>query len=207
VPRRGLATAVDTALGWTGLAERSGERADRLSGGMKRRLNLAAGTLHEPRLLLLDEPTVGVDPGAREVIHDLLRRLRERGLGVLLTTHDLDQAAELADRIAFLTDGEIRAEGTLEELLHASFGDAKEISVRLEQLPGPEGRAALGDAGLSAADDEARLWSGPLQEGLDSLATFGARLAESGLRVEELRVREPGLRGVFFKLTGREFDE
>ncbi len=204
VARGELAARVEAALEWTALADRAAERVDRLSGGMKRRLNLAAGTLHRPELLLLDEPTVGVDPGARELIHALLGRLRASGLAVLLTTHDLDQATELADRIAILSDGEKRAEGSLEELLEASFGDAREVSVTLVAPPGEDGLRALRAAGLEAGAGEPRRWSGALVGGLDALASLGAGLAAAGLEVEELRVREPGLRGVFFRLTGKE---
>jgi ABC-2 type transport system ATP-binding protein len=206
VTRDAIGDAADRALDWTGLGERSGNRSGELSGGMRRRLNLAAGTLHEPALLLLDEPTVGVDPRAREDIHDLLRQLRERGMAILLTTHDLDQASELADRIAIQTEGVLRAEGSLDELVRASFGDAREVRVTLAATPDDSGSSLLGDAGLEPVSEDRRAWSGPLLGGLESLAEIGTRLAAAGLATEELRVREPGLRGVFFKLTGRELD-
>ena len=206
VERAALAARVDEALAWTALTDRAGERVDRLSGGMKRRLNLAAGTLHGPDLLLLDEPTVGVDPGAREVIHEALEALRERGLAILLTTHDLDQAAELADRIVILSAGRTRAEGSLEELLEASFGGAREVSVTLGREPTTAQRDLLDGLGLSADRQRPRNWYGPLAGGLDALAGFGARLTDGGLQVEELSVREPGLRGVFFRVTGEELE-
>ena len=88
---------------------------------MQRRLNLVAGVLHEPRVLLLDEPTVGIDPDARLRVHALLENLREQGMTILLTTHDLDEAAALSNRIGFLVDGRLRAEGTLDELLEATL--------------------------------------------------------------------------------------
>ncbi len=204
VERRALGAKVDEALEWTALEDRAHERIDRLSGGMKRRLNLAAGALHDPELLLLDEPTVGVDPGARELIHDLLERLCRRGLAILITTHDLDQAAELADRIAILSDGRKCAEGSLQELVAASFGGHREVWLTLTNPPTASGRELLTGAGLTAASDEPLSWSGPLAGGLESLAELGSRLAAAGLPVAELRVREPGLRGVFFHFTGRE---
>jgi hypothetical protein len=87
-----------------------------------------------------------------------------------------------------------------------SFGDAREISLELAEAPGEGGTAVLSAAGLAASDERRRHWSGPLVEGFDSLSSLSSRLAEAGLHIEELRVREPGLRGVFFKLTGRELD-
>jgi ABC-2 type transport system ATP-binding protein len=206
VARRQLGGRVDAALTWIALEDRAAERVDRLSGGMKRRLNLAAGTLHQPDLLILDEPTVGVDPVARALIHDYLGHLRDRGLAILLTTHDLDQASELADRVAILSDGRKVAEGSLEELLAASFGGAHEVSVTLGAVPDAGARGLLTGAGLSAGSGSPTRWFGPLAGGMTSLAGLGSRLSGAGLEIVELRVREPGLRGVFFRLTGQELD-
>ena len=203
--RARLRPAVEEALDWAQLQDRADERSDRLSGGMQRRLNLVAATLHRPRLLLLDEPTVGVDPAARQVIHDLLESLRDRGVAILLTTHDLQQAADLSDRIAILSAGEIRGLGTLDELLHGTFGDRRELSVRLGESPPPD-EPALAALGLETASDDRRLWTGALRGGLDSLPRTGAALEAAGLPVEEIRIREPDLRGVFFRLTGEEID-
>ena len=133
------------ALGWIGLADRAASLVATLSGGQQRRVNLAAATLHRPAVLLLDEPTVGVDPAAREQIHERLRDLGARGIAILLATHDLDQAAELCGRIGILVDGRIRAEGTLAELVRRAFGDAREIA-RLPRLS-PGRRHAAGARG------------------------------------------------------------
>ncbi len=201
--RQETPAAVEAALAWTGLQARAGSRTSELSGGQQRRLNLAAGTLHRPDVLLLDEPTVGIDPEAREGIHDLLRELRARGTAILLTTHDLDQAAELADRIGILVDGRVRAEGTLQALVEQAFGSGRELQLTLVVEPGPQARALLAREGLAAGED-ARSWAGPLGGGLEALSALGRRLADAGLPVAEIRVREPGLRGVFFRVAGRE---
>jgi len=205
LPAAELPRAVAAALDWIGLAERAGSRVAELSGGQKRRVNLAAGTLHGPEVLLLDEPTVGVDPSARERIHEMLRELRGRGLAVLLATHDLDQAEELADRIGILVDGRVRAEGSLAELVEASFGGRRELALRLADAPGADVRRALEAEGLRATA-EGREWAGPLDGGLEALAGLGRRLAAGGAPIAELRLREPGLRGVFFHVAGREID-
>jgi ABC-2 type transport system ATP-binding protein len=187
-----------TALGWIGLEDRAESRTRGLSGGMKRRLNLAAGVLHSPDFLLLDEPTVGVDPEARERLHDYLRELRGRGMGILLATHDLDQAEEIADAVALLVDGKVRARGTQDELVRAAFGDARELIVTLARPPSPEARERLGTEGL-APTAEAKTWVGPLEGGFEGLARRGARLRDAGLDAA-------GLRGVYFRLVGRELE-
>jgi ABC-2 type transport system ATP-binding protein len=188
-----------------GLGARADDRVDGLSGGMKRRLNVAAGVIHRPRVLLLDEPTVGVDPAAREDIHELLRELRDEGLAVLLTTHDLEQAAELADRVGLLIDGELRVQGTVAELVGGVFGDGKELLVTLAAAPAEPARLRLEALGLAPSRDR-RVWTRRLEKGLDDLSGLTADLDREGLEVAEVRVREPGLRGVFFRLAWREID-
>jgi ABC-2 type transport system ATP-binding protein len=172
---------------------------------MKRRLNVAAGVIHRPRLVLLDEPTVGVDPAAREDIHALLLELKRDGLTILLTTHDLEQAAELADRVGILIEGRLHADGRVPDLVHDVFGDGKELLVTLAAPPPEAGRAHLEGIGLAPSSDR-RLWTCRLRGGLDDLSAFTADLERAGLDLEEVRVREPSLRGVFFRLAGREID-
>jgi ABC-2 type transport system ATP-binding protein len=203
--RSAARAAAGRALEWCGLGARAGAIASRLSGGQQRRLNLAAGVLHEPRVLLLDEPTVGIDPSAREAIHDLLRDLRARGTALLLTTHDLDQAAELCDRVAILVDGALRAEGTPATLVADVFGDARELTLTTASPPPPGALPLLADAGL-AADASGRRFTGAFTGGLGDTEPLERRLAAAGATVEEVRLREPGLRGVFFRIAGREIE-
>jgi ABC-2 type transport system ATP-binding protein len=188
-----------------GLADRADDRVATLSGGMKRRLNVAAGVIHHPRVLLLDEPTVGVDPAAREDIHELLFELRRDGLAIVLTTHDLEQASELADRVGILIDGRLRAEGRVTDLVREVFGGGKELLVTLAAAPGRSGLEHLKMAGLEPSRDR-RVWTSLLRGGLEDLSAFASELEAAGLEVEEVRVREPSLRGVFFRLAGREID-
>jgi ABC-2 type transport system ATP-binding protein len=195
----------DRLLETIGLVDRADDLVSSLSGGMKRRLNVAAGVIHRPRLLLLDEPTVGVDPAARESIHGLLRELRRDGLAIVLTTHDLEQATELADRVGMLIDGRIRAEGSVADLVRTFFGDRRELIVALRRRPSDDGRSVLGRAGLEPSGDH-QIWSGRLERDREDLSALASELEHSGLEVDEVRIREPGLRGVFFKLAGREID-
>jgi ABC-2 type transport system ATP-binding protein len=111
-----IGAAVATGLATAGLAERAGDRVATFSGGMKRRLNLAAGELHAPELLLLDEPTVGVDPQSRAHLFDRLRALRDAGGTLLYTTHYMEEAERLCDRIAILDEGRVLAIGRTAEL-------------------------------------------------------------------------------------------
>jgi ABC-2 type transport system ATP-binding protein len=113
---RALDQAIASALELVELADRSGDRVKTFSGGMKRRLNLAAGLLHDPDILLLDEPTVGVDPQSRNAIFDNLEELKRRGKALLYTTHYMEEAERLADRIIVIDHGKVIANDTLEGL-------------------------------------------------------------------------------------------
>ncbi|HWZ85868.1 MAG TPA: ABC transporter ATP-binding protein, partial [Thermoanaerobaculia bacterium] len=102
-----LEAGIRASLGWIDLADRENEKTDRLSGGMKRRLNIAAGTIHGPKVLLLDEPTVGVDPQSRERIYAMIGELKGRGVSLVYTTHYMEEAERLCDRIAIIDHGKI----------------------------------------------------------------------------------------------------
>jgi ABC-2 type transport system ATP-binding protein len=111
-----LKNSIASALDFVGLSDRAGDRVKTFSGGMKRRLNLAAGLLHDPDILLLDEPTVGVDPQSRNAIFDNLEMLKRRGKALLYTTHYMEEAERLADRIVVIDHGRVIANDTLEGL-------------------------------------------------------------------------------------------
>jgi len=200
---RAVGQAVADGLQRAGLADRGDDLLPNLSGGMQRRLNIVAATLHNPRLLLLDEPTVGVDVNAREAIHALLHDLRDSGMGMLLTTHDFEQAADMADRVAFMLDGRIVAQGCVADLVSSVFGDAKELVVTLNRSADEEAHALLRSFNLQPTRDR-RLWSGPLTGGYAELPKIEHMLEKSGLHAAELRLRDPGLNGVFLHLTGQE---
>lgn len=202
---KAVAKAVDEALTRAGLQDRADELLTQLSGGMQRRLNIVAGALHGPQLLLLDEPTVGVDLHARESIQVLLQELRDAGIAILFSTHDFEQAASLADRAAFMASGRLLRVGPVSALIHSVFGNAKEGSVSLARPASGEVVLILRNFKLRPAADE-QLWSGPLQGGYAELAMLEAQLEQAGAHVAETRLRDPGLAGVFLHMQGEVSD-
>jgi ABC-2 type transport system ATP-binding protein len=128
-----LAEAIESVLRLVGLADRAGDRVKTFSGGMKRRLNLAAGLLHDPDILVLDEPTVGVDPQSRNAIFDNLEQLKARGKALLYTTHYMEEAERLADRIVIMDHGHVLANDTLNGLRARAHSGA-DGTVSLETL-------------------------------------------------------------------------
>jgi len=198
-----LRERVATALGRVGLAERAREPVRKFSGGMKRRLNLAAGMVHRPDLLLLDEPTVGIDVQARLNILEIVREVARAGARVLYTTHYLEEAQELCDRIGIMDHGRILAEGTLAELKRV-VGEGEVVTLRggftPEQLRGVLGaesrvRVVHLEAGHVVLD------AGAVQGEVVSLID---RIRAGRLPVDDITIQAPSLQGVFLKLTGRE---
>ncbi len=191
LPRAEVAQRVDEGLQWAGLTDRAAARLHTLSGGMKRRVNLVAGMLHRPALLLLDEPTVGVDADSRARLYEMLRDLRRGGTGILVVTHDLHEAAELCDDVAVLDAGRVLALGDIPTLVASQCGTQAEVVVIT--APGARADAVLTSEGfVASADDE---WSRPGDAAALDLAAVERRLSASGVPVIELRLRRPTLAG------------
>ena len=189
-----------TLLERVGLAPRRQDRVKGFSGGMKRRLNIACGVLHRPQLILLDEPTVGVDPQSRQRIWEMLGKLRDEGASLLLTTHQLDEAQQLCERIVIIDHGKSIASGTVAELIASTIGVRHEIALRLDAPPPPE----LAVTGLRVDD---RSLVGRIDNVAGELAPLLARIAASGRVVEDVQLASPTLHSVFIALTGRELRE
>jgi len=201
VPRRELGERARWALDWTGLTDRAGTRVDTFSGGMKRRLNIACGVLHRPTVVLLDEPTVGVDPQSRERIWIMLAELRAGGAALLLTTHQLDEAQRVADRIAIIDRGRTIADGTFDALVARTLGAERKISIALDAPLG-------GDPPSGCALDPARRTASRAVSDVGTeLAALLAELARRGARVADVTIERPSLHAVFIALTGRELRE
>jgi len=199
--RATTARRVDWALGWTGLADRAKDRADGFSGGMKRRLNLACSVLHEPSLLLLDEPTVGVDPQSRARIWEMLRELRARGTTLVLTTHQLDEAQSVCERIVIVDRGRVIADGTLAELIDQTIGRERRLGIQLDRaVPWSQ------DADIEF-DPETNALSTRTSKTAETLAALAKRLEGSEAEILDVEIEAPTLQSVFLHLTGRELRE
>ncbi len=198
-----LARRVDEALTRVGLADRAAGKVSAFSGGMKRRLNLCMGLLHSPKVLLLDEPTVGIDPQARRSILEVIEQVAAAGTTVLYTTHYMEEAQELCDRIAIVDHGRILACGTLAELQQLAGGDhLLVVNGRFGEREGRERLESLaGTRVLSGADGSLVLALDPAGGGL--LAVLPAVLA-CGLDLADVSIQRPNLESVFLTLTGRE---
>lgn len=197
---RQLTERVLWALEFTGLAERADDRTSTYSGGMKRRLNIACGVLHRPEIILLDEPTVGVDPQSRQRIWDMLAALRRDGAALLLTTHQLDEAQQLCDRIVIIDHGRTIAAGTLRELIASTIGHQHEVVMRLDAAP--NAASALGRFAV-----EGCTLRGRLSDVAAELPGMLSAVAASGRRIEDVHLSSPTLHSVFIALTGRELRE
>ena len=194
-----LEQAVARCLAWAALEDRAGELTRNLSGGMKRRLNMAAGLIHEPRLMLLDEPTVGVDPQSRNRIFEMIEALRAQGMTIIYTTHYMEEAERLCDRIAIVDHGRIIALGTKEALVHHSFASRSQVVARLQ---GREGKVAAW-----VAERRGKMTDSTAEFTVEHPSEIAALLegaASSGLELVDLSLRRPNLESVFLHLTGRE---
>jgi len=187
---RAVGQAVALAMAVTQTGERAGDLVRGLSGGFQRRVNIAAAILAGPKLLVLDEPTVGVDLSAKGAISDALIRLRGEGVGILLVTHDLDQAGDLADRVGYLRNGEKVLEGAPDALIADAFGDQMEIEFDV-------GEAGLDLAGRLAGEGLVRRpsggWGRLAANGYVLAGELAERLRADGVAVREVRVRRPSL--------------
>jgi ABC-2 type transport system ATP-binding protein len=193
---------IDEVLDVIGLAERAGDQTKDYSGGMKRRLNIGIGLLHHPRLLVLDEPTAGVDPQSRNSILEAVERLAGEGIGVLYTTHYMEEAERLCDRVGIIDLGELKAEGTRAELV-SLVGERDRVELT---ATGPLENAARASAALSG------VLRASVSDGGVDLLVDGARsalprileaVAGAGASVDGVVVTEPNLEAVFLHLTGK----
>jgi len=198
--------AITDALNLVGLSDRAGDKVGTFSGGMKRRLNLAAALLHDPQILLLDEPTVGVDPQSRNAIFENLEALKKRGKTLIYTTHYMEEAERLCDRIVIIDHGKVIADDTLQGL-HKMLPVTNVIVIKLDHADGfkPERMLALSEV-KSAALEQGTLRVGvhDLSRGAPGILHW---LAENGHSYHHVSSEQPNLETVFLTLTGRSLRE
>jgi ABC-2 type transport system ATP-binding protein len=197
-----LTRRIDEVLEIVGLADRAGDLSKEYSGGMKRRLNIGIGLLHRPKLLILDEPTVGVDPQSRNAILESVDQLSAEGMAVLYTTHYMEEAERLCDRVGIIDLGELKAEGTRRELvalvgerdgvLLALAGDVSAAAAACRDLPAVHD-VSTKDEHLELVVDEARR----------TLPAILETVSDAGASVRSVEVTEPNLEAVFLHLTGK----
>jgi ABC-2 type transport system ATP-binding protein len=202
MPADELGKRVDEVLEVIGLADRQDDLTSEYSGGMQRRLNIGIGLLHRPRLLILDEPTVGVDPQSRNAILESVEDLSGQGIAVLYTTHYMEEAERLCDRVAIIDEGVVQAEGTRRELVSlvgekdrirvTTTGDLAEVARVASELPAVH-EASPADSGVDVLANDA---SSLLPELL-------SRVSATGANVTGVAVFEPNLEAVFLHLTGK----
>ncbi len=202
LPGNEIKARVEEVLEIIGLADRAKEKSDNFSGGMKRRLNIGIGLLHKPHLLVLDEPTVGVDPQSRNAILDSVERLSTQGMGVLYTTHYMEEAERLCDRVGIIDHGKIVAEGTRRELVEL-VGQHDRVKLKAGGHLEPAVEAVKGIEGV--------LEAGAREDGIDlivenagdALTRILETITGAGVAVSSVDVVEPNLEAVFLHLTGR----
>ena len=185
-----------------GLSDRAGDLTKKYSGGMKRRLNIGIGLLHRPTLLILDEPTVGVDPQSRNSILESVEKLSVEGMAVLYTTHYMEEAERLCDRVAIIDEGRIKAEGTREQLIRLTGG------VDRIKLHGGGNTARAADAlrGLPAVQHVDSDGAGlvlTVSDGPTALAGIVTGAGDAGMSVTSVEIVRPDLESVFLHLTGK----
>ncbi len=199
-----LNTRVDEVLEQIGLTDKAKNRVKTYSGGMKRRVNIGVGLLHKPRLLFMDEPTVGIDPQSRRAILDTVKELNQQGMTVLYTTHYMEEAQELSDRVAIIDHGELIALGTQKELTQ-QVGETETLILHLGENDDAEGlaKALEGMRDVLEANVSDQEVSVIAHEAEEVLAAVVTKANERGVRIHSIDIREPNLEAVFLHLTGR----
>ena len=198
-----LKTRVAAVLELVGLADRARDAIDAFSGGMKRRVNIAAGLLHEPDILFLDEPTVGVDPQSRNAIFEGVEELNRGGITILYTTHYMEEAQRLCRRVAIMDSGRIIALDTPEALIQGLGGSSIRIGLQngyVERV-GAEATQLPAVTAVHREDDQLRVETARAQDTLTALVDITNRM---GARITALQILDPTLETVFLQLTGKD---
>ena len=201
---RALHSRVDEVLEQIGLTDKAKDRVKTYSGGMKRRVNIGVGLLHKPRLVFMDEPTVGIDPQSRRAILDTVKDLNKQGMTLLYTTHYMEEAEELSNRVGIFDHGEMIAIGTQKELTQ-QVGEAETLILHVGENDDSEALAKTlkdiqGVQQATAVDHEVSV---VCAEAEDVLAAVVTKANDRGIKIRSIDIREPNLEAVFLHLTGR----
>ena len=199
-----LKNRVEEVLGQIGLVDKAKDRIKTYSGGMKRRVNIGVGLLHKPKLLFMDEPTVGIDPQSRRAILDTVKDLNKQGMTVLYTTHYMEEAEELSNRVGIIDHGELIAIGTQKELTQ-QVGETETLILHVGENEDPEAlvtafKSIKGVLEANVVDHEISVIT---PSAADVLASVVSKANERGIKIHTIDIREPNLEAVFLHLTGR----
>jgi ABC-2 type transport system ATP-binding protein len=197
-----LKRSVDEVLEIIGLTDRQKDHVGKFSGGMKRRVNIGAALLHKPEVIIMDEPTVGIDPQSRRHILDNVKELNRQGMTVLYTTHYMEEAAELSDHIAIMDKGKVIAYGTHEELIRM-IGEETRIDLTLNaeaEKVLAAWRTVQGVAGVDATDGKV---TALVDDSNRVLPRLFEAASKADVRITSVDIQEPNLEAVFLHLTGR----
>ena len=199
-----LKARIDEVLEQIGLSDRADERVDTYSGGMKRRVNIGVGLLHKPRLLFMDEPTVGIDPQSRRAILDSVKALNQQGMTVLYTTHYMEEAQELSDRVGIMDHGELIALGTQKQLTH-QVGENDTLILEISEGSDSKALASVVQDidGVLRAESTDHTITIIAVEAEDILAPVISQANALGTKIRSVSIQEPNLEAVFLHLTGR----
>ncbi len=201
---KSLNIRVDEVLEQIGLTDKAKNRVKTFSGGMKRRVNIGVGLLHKPRLLFMDEPTVGIDPQSRRAILDTVKDLNKQGMTLLYTTHYMEEAEELSNRVGIIDHGELIAIGSQKELTQ-QVGQSETLILHINEnddpqalIPSFKGLKDVLEANVIGTEISIITPSAK-----DVLASVVSKANERGIKIRSIDIREPNLEAVFLHLTGR----
>lgn len=196
-----LKDGVDFALKSVGLMEHRKEKVETFSGGMKRRLNIACAIAHEPELLIMDEPTVGIDPQSRNHILEAIQKMRQEGMTILYTTHYMEEVEEISTRIIIMDHGRIIAEGTKESLKDRK--KEKEILIQLANSSNLSLSELYQVEGITKIQHEGNELMITVIKGVENLDAIMAKLTRQNQKIQNVRIETDNLETVFLDLTGR----
>jgi len=201
VPKIELKKRIDEVLTLFGLSERRKDKVSTYSGGMKRRINIAAALLHQPRIVFMDEPTVGIDPQSRNLIFEVIEKLHSNGMTIVYTTHYMEEAERFCDRIGIIDNGQIIAEGTLDELRKSS--SAKEtIVITFNNLNDDKVQKIQSFwKDCNHTDDKIYFYTSDLKTELSKIIS---QCSDAGADIHNIEIKKVNLETVFLSLTGKQ---
>ncbi|MBS4220931.1 ABC transporter ATP-binding protein [Bacillus sp. FJAT-49711] len=194
----------EEVLEFVGLKDRAKDRIETFSGGMKRRINIGAALMHEPELLIMDEPTVGIDPQSRNHILETVKKLNENGMTIIYTSHYMEEVEYLCNRVGIIDHGEVIAIGTQSELCSRLVGGAFiQLTVENDSLQAIEAIKSLESVSDIVKKEESNIIEVFAGQPYETLGSIMSAAVNNGLKIGSVEIKEPNLETLFLQLTGR----